>query len=268
MTLNCCNKDKKMKVITIGRELNNNVVINDSKVSRRHIQITSDGGIYRIVDFNSANGTFVNGQRIKSEMRLMSSDSVRIGNTNLPWQSYFANAKTVEKTTDRTLVWISVAVLALVIFTTGIYFVFNIQNKTQQQTDTATASSKTVIKMHEENGVRYVPMKVNGQELNFIFDTGASSICISTLEAAILVKNGLLTKKDVIGQQGFIDATGGFSTGTKINLKTISIGDRVLHNIEATIIENPNAECLLGQTALSRFGKYTIDNQNRKIIFE
>ena len=35
-----------------------------------------------------------------------------------------------------------------------------------------------------------------------------------------------------------------------------------LENI--TFIENPHAECLLGQTILSRFGQYTIDNLNNE----
>jgi aspartyl protease family protein len=122
--------------------------------------------------------------------------------------------------------------------------------------------------MHEENGVRYIPMKVNGQELNFVFDTGASSICISTLEATVLAKNGLLTKGDIIGQEEFQDATGGISIGMKINLKKVEIGGKEVHNVEATIIESEEAKCLLGQSVLSRFGKYTIDNQNNEIIFE
>jgi len=66
----------------------------------------------------------------------------------------------------------------------------------------------------------------------------------------------------------YVDANGGFSVGTVINLKTVQIGNKELNNVEATIIENPRAECLLGQTVLSRFGKYTIDNQNNEIIFE
>lgn len=61
--------------------------------------------------------------------------------------------------------------------------------------------------MQEEKGVLYIPIKINGQELNFVFDTGASSICISTLEAMVLIKNGLLTEDDIIGQEGFMDAT-------------------------------------------------------------
>jgi predicted aspartyl protease len=48
----------------------------------------------------------------------------------------------------------------------------------------------------------------------------------------------------------------------------VKIGDRELNNVEATIIENPGAECLLGQTVLSRFGTYKIDNAKKEIIFE
>lgn len=78
-----------MKVITIGRDTTNNVVINDEKVSRVHCQLVqkNDGG-YSIVDLGSTNGTFVNGRRILGETQLQSKDVVRIGDTNLPWKNY------------------------------------------------------------------------------------------------------------------------------------------------------------------------------------
>lgn len=80
-----------MKVITIGRDLNNDVVINDPKVSRHHLQVIQDDyGNFRIADFGSANGTFVNGQKISGEMSLSSNDIVRIGNTTVAWKQYFA----------------------------------------------------------------------------------------------------------------------------------------------------------------------------------
>ncbi|GHT06816.1 hypothetical protein AGMMS49525_15480 [Bacteroidia bacterium] len=58
--------------------------------------------------------------------------------------------------------------------------------------------------------------------IEYVFDTGASSICISLLEARILVKNGLLSNDDVIGEEQFRDAAGRLSVGTKINLNTAS----------------------------------------------
>ncbi|MDR1169679.1 MAG: FHA domain-containing protein [Prevotellaceae bacterium] len=79
-----------MKVITVGRNPGNNVVINDSLVSRHHLQIIQDDyGNFRLADFGSKNGTFVNGKRVTGEVGLNSGDIIRIGNTTLPWNSYF-----------------------------------------------------------------------------------------------------------------------------------------------------------------------------------
>ena len=82
-----------MKVITIGRSIErNDVVVNDEKVSRNHLQlIVDDQGDFSVVDLNSTNGTFVNGHRITGETKLKVTDELRIGNTVLPWQSYFGS---------------------------------------------------------------------------------------------------------------------------------------------------------------------------------
>ncbi len=78
-----------MKVITIGRSPENNIVINDAIVSRTHLQLVqNDNGVCSVVDLNSANGTFVNGQKITGEVHLQPHDVIRIGNTTLPWQEY------------------------------------------------------------------------------------------------------------------------------------------------------------------------------------
>lgn len=79
-----------MKVITIGRSTQNDIVIQDDKVSRHHLQIIlDDAGNYRLSDFGSLNGTYVNGNRVTGEVRLSANDVVRIGNTTLPWRNYF-----------------------------------------------------------------------------------------------------------------------------------------------------------------------------------
>jgi pSer/pThr/pTyr-binding forkhead associated (FHA) protein len=88
-----------MKVITFGRSSQNNVVINDNKVSRVHCQIVQhDNGSFDIVDFGSANGTFVNGRRINGEITLSSNDIVRIGNTLLPWLRQFYDISATDST--------------------------------------------------------------------------------------------------------------------------------------------------------------------------
>ncbi|MBW2027652.1 MAG: FHA domain-containing protein [Deltaproteobacteria bacterium] len=52
-------------VTFIGRSPDNNIVIDDSAVSRSHVRITRKGKKYFIRDLNSKNGTFVNGERIE-----------------------------------------------------------------------------------------------------------------------------------------------------------------------------------------------------------
>ena len=74
-----------MKTITIGRESNNDVVINDPCVGRKHCQIImNNDGNMRLIDLNSKNGVFVNGKRISGEVSINKNDIVRIGNTTLP----------------------------------------------------------------------------------------------------------------------------------------------------------------------------------------
>lgn len=82
-----------MIVKTVGRSQDNNIVINDAMVSRTHLQmVRDDQGITSVVDLGSANGTFVNGKRISGETRLNPGDELRIGNTVLNWQQYFADS--------------------------------------------------------------------------------------------------------------------------------------------------------------------------------
>jgi hypothetical protein len=50
-------------VVNIGRRLDNQLVIDDPRISRNHAQLRAIKGRYVIFDLNSTGGTFVNGQR-------------------------------------------------------------------------------------------------------------------------------------------------------------------------------------------------------------
>ena len=127
--------------------------------------------------------------------------------------------------------------------------------------------SHTKVNMRKESGVYLVPVTVNGLNLDFVFDTGASSISLSSAEAAVMHKQGKITNDDIVGQNQFQDATGGISVGTVVLLRTVQIGDITLENVEASVVDNIQAPLLLGQTALSKFGKVTIDYNNNTIEF-
>ena len=143
-----------------------------------------------------------------------------------------------------------------------------IESKTSFIKQNETIDETNVIKMETENGVKYVWVEINDLKLRFIFDTGASSICISPAEATVLYRQGTLQKEDILDVEYFQDATGKISEGTKINLRTVKVGNIVLENIEATVIDNVNAPLLLGQTVFEKFGKIEIDNINDAIILK
>lgn len=89
--------NKHMKIITVGREIGNDIVIPDTFVGRHHLEIIQDeAGSFFLHDLDSRNGTFVNGQRITGEVPLDVHDIVRIGNTTLPWISYFLSSDETE----------------------------------------------------------------------------------------------------------------------------------------------------------------------------
>lgn len=64
---------------TIGREANNEVVINDPEVSRKHARLTFQGGTWVIEDLGSTNGTFVNESRLSGPYSLRLGDVVGLG---------------------------------------------------------------------------------------------------------------------------------------------------------------------------------------------
>ena len=127
---------------------------------------------------------------------------------------------------------------------------------------------KTIVKMEKQNGINVIPVEIDGVKMNFIFDTGASTISISGTEASFLYKQGLLTDNDIRGKEKYLDANGNISEGTTINLKTVKIGERILTNVDANVVHNLNAPLLFGQSALSKFGKISIDNNRGEVTFE
>src|SRR3954469_23647048 len=71
--------ETKRCVITIGRAADNDIGISDALASRHHARLVATPCGAQIEDANSANGTFVNGERIKAKA-LAHNDVVTIGN--------------------------------------------------------------------------------------------------------------------------------------------------------------------------------------------
>lgn len=105
-----------------------------------------------------------------------------------------------------------------------------------------------------------VKCTINGLPLHFIFDTGASDVSMSTVEATFMFKNDYLSDRDVMGKANYMTANGEISEGTIVNLREVNFGGLSLTNVKASIVRSQAAPLLLGQSVLGKLGKIEIDN--------
>ena len=83
--------------VEIGKAAHNNIVLSDATVSNSHAIIVARDNCYTIVDLDSRNGTFVNGERLGAESRtLKHGDKIQFGKTVLTFRN---PAETTENTT-------------------------------------------------------------------------------------------------------------------------------------------------------------------------
>ncbi len=67
------------EVLTMGRNEDNMVVLEDRYVSSHHLKIYFRNTDYILEDLNSTNGTFINEVRIKNKVTLNKGDKIRVG---------------------------------------------------------------------------------------------------------------------------------------------------------------------------------------------
>lgn len=115
----------------------------------------------------------------------------------------------------------------------------------------------------KEMGVTKVKCAINDLPLHFVFDTGASDVTLSMVEANFMLKNDYIKPTDIVGSARYIDANGDVTEGTVINLRKVNFGGLELDNVRASVVRNQKAPLLLGQSVLGRLGKIEIDNSNQ-----
>ncbi len=68
--------------VGLGRDVVNTISLHDTEISRCHAQVKSEQGKYVLTDLNSSNGTYVNGESIRSR-ELKNGDQIQVGRTVL-----------------------------------------------------------------------------------------------------------------------------------------------------------------------------------------
>jgi hypothetical protein len=88
-------------VVTIGRSLDNDIVVDEKSVSRRHAQLRRRYGQYVIYDLGSRGGTLVNGHPVR-EATLDDGDVVSLGGVEVRFERLTGSPLPTQETTGPT----------------------------------------------------------------------------------------------------------------------------------------------------------------------
>jgi predicted aspartyl protease len=121
------------------------------------------------------------------------------------------------------------------------------------------------VALRQRNGVLLVPVLINNtMSLDFIIDSGASDVTVPPDVVLALMRAGTLTKADFLGTHTYILADGSKVPSQTFRIKSLKVGDTILENVVGSV-GSGNGTLLLGQSFLSRFSSWSIDN-TRKVL--
>ena len=128
-----------------------------------------------------------------------------------------------------------------------------------------TGGSETV-KMVSDGGTFKVPVTINGQlTLKFVVDSGAADVSVPADVVLTLLRTETITDADFLDKQTYQLADGSTVPSQRFVIRTLKIGDKTLENVVGSIAPVAGS-LLLGQSFLSRFKSWSIDNQSRALI--
>jgi uncharacterized protein YecT (DUF1311 family)/predicted aspartyl protease len=133
----------------------------------------------------------------------------------------------------------------------------------------STASNGLVsVPMQIEGGVYVVPVLINDAiSLNFVVDSGAADVSIPADVVMTLIRTGTLTESDFLGQQIYVLADGSKVPSHTFRIRSLKVGNKVLEDVIGSVADVQGG-LLLGQSFLSRFQSWSIDNTKHALVFE
>lgn len=109
-----------------------------------------------------------------------------------------------------------------------------------------------------ERGMFTTVGSINGFPVNFLVDTGASSVAMNRKEA-----DRLGIDYHLYGKPIGISTASGFERGWQVHLDRVQVGEVELHNVEGTVIDAISSPGIL--LGMSFLGRLEINNTNQSM---
>jgi len=106
----------------------------------------------------------------------------------------------------------------------------------------------------------HVDTEIGGREIGFLVDTGASMVALSQADAETI---GLPIHQ--LEYSGRANTANGVARFAPVMIDEITVGDNVVRNVQAVVMEEPMEKSLLGMTFLRKLAGFEVKN-NRLIL--
>lgn len=124
------------------------------------------------------------------------------------------------------------------------------------------------IPLEADAGTFVIPVIINGAiSLKFTIDSGAADVTIPSDVASTLMRAGTISADDYVGSQTFVLADGSEVPSPEFRIRSLRVGNVVLHNVVASITST-NGSLLLGQSFLKRLKDWSVDNNRHVLLLE
>ena len=129
-----------------------------------------------------------------------------------------------------------------------------------------TPADQISVRMENEGGVYVIPVRFNDMiTLNAIVDSGASDMSIPVDIVSTLIRTKTITDQDFLGQQTYVLADGSKVPSQQFRIRSLKVGSKTVENVVASIA-SVKGEILLGQSFLSKFKSWSVDNEQHTLI--
>jgi predicted aspartyl protease len=120
--------------------------------------------------------------------------------------------------------------------------------------------------MQPVGGVFVVPVRFNETiTLNAIVDSGASDVSVPADIVLTLMRSNTVTEADFLGEKTYVLADGSRVPSRQFRIKSLRVGNKTIQNVIATVA-SINADILLGQSFLSKFRSWSLDNEKHALV--
>ena len=130
----------------------------------------------------------------------------------------------------------------------------------------AANTNAETIPLEHNHGIYMVPVRINDTiTLPFVIDSGASEVAIPSDVFLTLTRSGSIEPRDALGRGTYKLADGSTQESERFLLHEVRIGNKIIKNVVANVAP-VSGDPLLGQSFLSKFALWTLDNARHVLI--